>query len=81
MILAQSLDLMQIATNFGFNAALVILLLWIGRKELISLRSAIDSQTKAITTLILSMAWLPPQFKGQVEAINIEIEQRKKGGS
>lgn len=78
-ILAQSgLDLTQVMTNFGFNAALVVMLLILGRKELSSLRAAIDSQSKAITTLILSMAWLPPQFKSQAEAIQQEIDDRKK---
>lgn len=77
----------QVLGQFGFNAALVIWLLTQRSKEVKEERverekmaNSIDRMALSITTLILSMSFLPHPFKEQAERIQREIDSEREMG-
>ncbi len=74
-------DAWRMVIQSGFNALLVILLLWIGRGDLKAqsnesreaarrTQEAIDRNTLGLTQVILAMAFLPKQFHENTKALS-----------
>lgn len=66
-------EFINVITQGGFHAVLVVILLVIGRSVLTSLRAALDRNTRAITVLVLSMH-PNPQSPFHKVAHEIELE-------
>lgn len=80
----------QVVAQSGFNAVLVVMLLYFGRLELKEIRKemqghkrAQDRNTKLVTIALLQLASLLPGVKGQLQEIKQEIDdedaREKKG--
>lgn len=83
----------RMVVQSGFNALLVLLLLYFGRNELRemakqreennrNLEQAIHKCAKGVTLAVLAMQWLPPQFHKDAREINEDmhdIEHERKG--
>lgn len=75
-------NIWQVVAQSGFNAILVVLLLYYGRQDLKEIRRemreqrrAQDRNTKLVTIALLQLATLIPGVKGQLTAIKSEIEE------
>lgn len=76
----------SVAAQSGFNAILVLLLLYYGRSEITAMRKSNeqiiseirrsqDRNTKMVTVALLQFAALVPGAKGQLQSLKDEIEQ------
>lgn len=75
-------NIWQVVAQSGFNAILVLLLLYFGRLELKEIRRqmeghrrAQDRNTKLVTLALLQLASLLPGVKGQLQDIKQEIDE------
>lgn len=82
----------EVAAQNGFNAILVLLLLYFGRLELKEirktidrrdrdLRKAMDNQTKIVTIAMLELSILQPGIRRQLEGVKQDIEEKDKEDS
>jgi hypothetical protein len=72
----------KVIAQSGFNAILVVLLLYFGRLELKEIRKemqghkrAMDRNTKLVTIALLQLASLLPGVRGQLQEIKQEIDE------
>lgn len=76
----------QVVAQSGFNAILILILLYYGRLDLAELRKANerniadlrksqDRNTKMVTLALLQIASLVPGSRSQLEALKSEVEQ------
>ena len=83
-------ELIKVAAQSGFNALLVVLLLWIGSQRLDKLTARIESALKehsetvdrcslAVNTVTLGLAFLPKEWRDAAARLNDEIQQAKQG--
>lgn len=71
-------EIWKVAAQSGFNAVLVLLLLWLGAKERERNRISIDLLTKAVTDVVLAMSFLPKQFHEHAKEIQRGVEENQK---
>lgn len=71
-------DVWKVAAQSGFNAVLVLLLLWLGARERERNRVSIDLLTKAVTDVVLAMSFLPKQFHDHAKEIQRGVEENEK---
>jgi len=74
-------NLWQIVGQYGFNAVLIVLLLFYGRAALRDLSAAVDRVSRAVTLVVLAMSFLPKIFHEQAAALKEEVQdaESKRG--
>jgi hypothetical protein len=79
----------QVVAQSGFNAILILILLYYGRLDLAELRKANernitdlrrsqDRNTKMVTLALLQIASLVPGSRSQLESLKSEVEQAER---
>lgn len=80
----------QVVAQSGFNAILILILLYYGRLDLAELRKAndrniadlrksTDRNTKMVTLALLQIAALVPGSRNQLDALKAELESAERG--
>ena len=83
-------EMIKVAAQSGFNALLVVLLLWMGSQRLDKLTARIEAALKehsetvdrcssAVNTVTLGLAFLPKEWRDTAARLNEEIQQAKQG--
>lgn len=67
----------QVAAQFGFNAVLIVWLLYYGKGALRELTAALDRMALAVTHVVLAMSFLPKTFHEESEKLRAEITEAK----
>lgn len=71
-------ELWKIGAQFGFNALLVVWLLYSGNREREKQRNSIDLLTRGVTEMILAQAFLPKPFHDHAREIKHNLEENNK---
>lgn len=70
-------ELLKIAAQSGFNAVLVLILLWFSFREREKFRKTLDLLTRAVTQVTLGLAFLPQKFHDDAKDVQRALDEEK----